>query len=497
LPSVVVRLERISFAFRDSVPVLDEADARLEPGWAGLVGENGAGKSTLLRLLAGQLAPDRGRVAVDPPGASVVLCPQEVASPGDDVRALVDREDGAARRVAGLLRLDRLALPRWPSLSPGERKRWQIGAALARAPEVLLLDEPTNHLDAEGRALLLAALGEHRGVGVVVSHDRTLLEALTTRTLRLHRGVLASHAGPYGAARQVWETEVRSAWETRAAAQEASRAAERRLAEARRTREAAQRSRSGRNRDRKDHDARTLGATTLRDWAEARLAGDVRRLRTAAARAASEIPDVPRAVELGASVFLGFARAPRPVLASLDAPAVRAGDAVVLRDVVVRLGREDRVRLAGPNGAGKTTLLEALRAAAGLPEDRVVYLPQELPPGAGEALRRELSGLAPDVRGRVLSIVAALGCEPSRLLASGARSPGEARKLHLALGMGRHAWALLLDEPTNHLDLPSVERLEAALAAYPGALLLVTHDDGLAERCTRSTWRVGDGRVES
>jgi ATPase subunit of ABC transporter with duplicated ATPase domains len=63
--------------------------------------------------------------------------------------------------------------------------------------------------------------------------------------------------------------------------------------------------------------------------------------------------------------------------------------------------------------------------------------------------------------------------------------------------MGRHAWALLLDEPTNHLDLPSVERLETALAAYPGALLLVTHDDALAERCTRTAWKVRDGRVET
>ncbi len=96
----------------------------------------------------------------------------------------------------------------------------------------------------------------------------------------------------------------------------------------------------------------------------------------------------------------------------------------------------------------------------------------------------------------MLSVVAALGCDPARLLASGALSPGEARKLHLALGMGRHAWALLLDEPTNHLDLPSVERLEAALAAYPGALLLVTHDDGLAARCTTRTWFLQGGRVE-
>ena len=71
------------------------------------------------------------------------------------------------------------------------------------------------------------------------------------------------------------------------------------------------------------------------------------------------------------------------------------------------------------------------------------------------------------------------------------------RKLLLALGLGRHAWALVLDEPTNHLDLPTVERLEEALAAYPGALLLVTHDEAFAARCSSMTWRIVAGRVET
>jgi ATPase subunit of ABC transporter with duplicated ATPase domains len=171
---------------------------------------------------------------------------------------------------------------------------------------------------------------------------------------------------------------------------------------------------------------------------------------------------------------------------------------VLVEGAALRLGREDRVRLAGPNGAGKTTLLEALLARATLPRERLLFLPQELAPGAGEALLAEVRALAPEPRGRVLSVVAALGSDPARLLApgAGAPSPGEARKLALALGLGRHAWALVLDEPTNHLDLPAIERLEAALAAYPGALLLVTHDDRLAAAVTRTAWRIASGRVD-
>jgi ATPase subunit of ABC transporter with duplicated ATPase domains len=196
-------------------------------------------------------------------------------------------------------------------------------------------------------------------------------------------------------------------------------------------------------------------------------------------------------------VFVGFEVAPRPVLLSLDASVVRAGTKPLLRDVHLQLGREDRVRLEGPNGAGKSTLLAALLYRSTLSPDRQLVLPQELSPATEAALLAEVRSLAPEVRGRVLSIFAALGSDPARLLASSCPSPGEARKLLLALGLGRHAWFLVLDEPTNHLDLPSVERLEKALAAYPGAILLVTHDDAFAASCTTSSWRIASGRVET
>jgi ATPase subunit of ABC transporter with duplicated ATPase domains len=337
-------------------------------------------------------------------------------------------------------------------------------------------------------------------VGILVSHDRTLLDALAARTMRLHRGEARQYAARYGDARACWEAERDAAWERRAAAQGEARRATRKLADARRSRDAAERSLSGRHRDPKDRDDRTLAAKTLRMWAEDRLGGRVSRLRAVAERAEDAIPDAPPAVELGRSVFVGFARAARPTLLALDAALVRAGQAPVLRDVHVRLGREERVRLEGPNGAGKTTLLEALLAAATLPRERILYLPQELPREAGAALLAEVRALPPEIRGRVLSLVAALGSDPARLLASADPSPGEARKLLLAHGLGRHAWALLLDEPTNHLDLPTVERLEAALRAYPGAILLVTHDDAFAARVVGEeggvAWRIASGRVE-
>ena len=174
-----IRLERLTFAYADAAPILADAELTLDDGWTGLVGENGAGKSTLLAMVAGALAPSSGILRVEPGGARVVLCPQRVDEPGADAAALAARDDGEARRLRGALRLDPADLLRWATCSPGERKRWQLGAALAAGPDVLLLDEPTNHVDGEARPLLLGALRRFGGLGVVVSHDRAVLEALT------------------------------------------------------------------------------------------------------------------------------------------------------------------------------------------------------------------------------------------------------------------------------------------------------------------------------
>lgn len=494
----VLRLHGVSVAWATSAPLFDSVSLTLDRGFHGLVGANGAGKTTLLSILAGQRAPHEGTVVFTPKHAVVAYCRQDVEGRDEDIDALAERDDGLAGELRGRLALDPSELERWPTLSPGERKRWQIAAALAREPDVLLLDEPTNHLDADARKRLLGALRRFTGLSVVVSHDRAVLDALTTSTLRIHRNTVTLWPGRFSEAKVLWEQAQSEQYAAHAAAQDRVRAAEAQLDAARRSQAAGSKGASTRARmkNRNDSDARGILATNKAQWASSKAGRVTSAARTELERAQRAVPTVERDPTLGGKIFATFERAPSPILFHVSEDVVRRGDHPVLQDVRVTVGREDRVRIEGPNGAGKTTLLEAL--VGSLPRrERVLYLPQELSTAAKADAIERLHELHPEARGRVLSIFAALGSEPERVLRAEAAhlSPGEARKLVLAEALAQQVWALVMDEPTNHLDLPSVERLEAALEAYPGAVVLVTHDDTFAAHVTTRSLRVEYGTV--
>lgn len=494
-----VRLSGLSFSYADSVSILSDVTLTLAPGWTGVVGANGDGKTTLLRLIAGDLEPVSGHVHLDPPSAPIQVCPQTVETMTPEIVSFAQSLDGGARRVQGELRLKPAMLLRWPTLSPGERKRWQVGAALAAEPSVLMLDEPTDHLDVEARELLVAGLERFRGIGIVVSHDRALLDRITGYTLRVHDGSARIWRGAYSDAKCAWESEEREHHAKYEALKHQRETLVRRLADKRRLASSAEAEANAGTRKRMkfrgDHDATSMLAKGKAEMASRRISRDAGLLRASVDRVSVKLGDYKFRKDKGRSVFVDYVAAPAAKIFTLDATTVSAGGAPLLEDVHLAVLRDAKIRVAGPNGIGKSTLLAAMMRGAHVAASRILYLPQELTAHDGTELLDSVRELPTDERGRVLGLVAALGVDPDRLLESASPSPGEARKLAMAYGLGRQVWAMVLDEPTNHLDMPAIERLEEALIEYPGAMVIVTHDDALARRCTTIEWRLEAGRV--
>jgi ATPase subunit of ABC transporter with duplicated ATPase domains len=240
--SLQIILSGLSFSYSSAMDVLADVSLTLSTGWTGVAGSNGSGKTTLLRVLAGELDADPSTLQRIPSRQGIRYCPQRVGELDPAIQDLAQSREGSARRYMGLLGLDPDQLSRWPTLSPGERKRWQIASALADSPDVLLLDEPTNHLDREAKKLLTEQFGGFPGIGVLVSHDRELLDVLTQQTLRISAGArVHTYAGNYTAARGTWLEEEEQTREALARLQSTRRKAKKRLDARRQSHESAKR----------------------------------------------------------------------------------------------------------------------------------------------------------------------------------------------------------------------------------------------------------------
>ena len=493
-----------------------------------LSGPNGAGKTTLLRLLnnetelhGGTISMAKGtRVALHdqrPPaeshdslrdyvlsGAADLTAAEQELRRLEDAMAAGDHDSATLRRYAETqARLEHAGGYAWrerldsvtrnlgfsspdlerplASFSGGELTRASLARALGGDPDLLLLDEPTNHLDVASLEWLERELTSIDAAVILVAHDRWFLEAVTTAVLELEAGRSTYFAGPW----HNWRRE-------KAARLSAATTAAQRI----------------------DVDivrlerfvARFRYKKNLAKRAQAKLT-HIGRLQKERSELRGEIDLLTRRAKSLGFDFLQPKRSGRTV-AEVERAELAAGEKPLLADVSFAVERGEHVALVGPNGSGKTTLLETLlgrrepvagKLRFGHGVEPTYFSQHEIELDESRsvlACAQNETGLrrpeAQNLLGRFLFTGWEMHERPVAAL-----SGGERRRLALALVVASGSNFLLLDEPTNHLDLESREALEAALDAFPGTVLLVSHDRALLDAIADRTLAIEDSTIRS
>ncbi len=497
---------------RGARALLEDTSFTLHAGWhVGVVGRNGTGKSSLFAALLGTLQPDRGEISV-PRHLTIAAVAQETPAlpdpaldyvlDGDVELRELERKLAAAEAAHDALAIGALherlntiggyaararaaRLLHGLGFAPEEQARpvssfsggWRMRLNLARAlmcrSDLLLLDEPTNHLDLDTVIWLQSWLTNYPGTLLVISHDREFLDAVTSHTLHLERTTATLYTGNYS------QFELQRAEKLRLQA----------------------------------------AAYAQQQARVAHLESFIRRFKAKASKARqaqSRVKALERMEQVAPAhwdsefsfEFPAPEKLPSPLL-RFDKAAAGYPERTILNNLRLLIAPGERIGLLGANGAGKSTLVRTIAGELPLLSGQIMRSPdlcigyfaqhqlEQLDPQASPILHlRRLDPRASEQSLR--DFLGGFNFRGDRAFEAVAPfSGGEKARLALAMVVYRRPNLLLLDEPTNHLDLDMRHALETALASYPGAVILVSHDRHLLTATCDDFWLVAGGQCEA
>ena len=509
-----IQIKNLYFSYPSSnANLFEDFSLQISDGWTCVAGSNGCGKSTLLKLIAGFIQADGGHVSTGSNGAetgAVVYCAQETSDVPENLYLAFWSDDNEIRRFFSKLKISEEMLERYETLSGGEKKRIQIACALAERPDVLLLDEPTNHLDSETVGLIVSALSDFSGVGIMVSHDRNFVDSLCNRTVYLFNEARAFAGGRECISYESYPCGLTKALELKNRNADKSRNEWERLnakADSERQRSAkleienqkAKSRLSKKSLDSHDHDTQ-FKIDVARISGKDRTTGDAKaRLETQIRQTENARDEIKKSLKRKEGFALSETDFFKPI--NVEKCVLKAGSySIDVPQIEIRRGM--KFSLTGQNGSGKTLFIRHVidgLESSGRKSD-VLYLPQEISDEEMQKILNDFYELDESERGDVLSTLFRLGSEPERLnqlreidFSDGKEnigrelSPGEFRKLMIALAVRKPVSLLILDEPTNHMDITSVVALENALSSLDCAMIAVSHDRAFLEKISNES----------
>ncbi|MGQ7277383.1 Msr family ABC-F type ribosomal protection protein [Brevibacillus thermoruber] len=467
---VCIELKNVEVTFLDQVVLAIPRLAVHQFDRIGIVGKNGAGKSTLLKVMAGQIAPDKGQVIRYVDAAYFA----QMAKPDER-----EADDELSRRFS-------VSRTEMAHASGGEQTRMKLAQLFSTYHECLLIDEPTTHLDAEGTQLLIEELTHYDGALVLVSHDRYVLDQLVTKIWEIEDGHVTEYAGNYSdyvaqkermrmQQQEQYEQYVKEKARLLKAAEEKRKKAETITQANHRMSKKETRAKANKMFMTKSKDTSQKAMQRAAKAMEQR----VEQLEAVEAPKQEQTLSFPQPIAL--TLHNKF-----PIMA--DRLTLQAGEKILLKEASFQFPLGSTIAITGKNGSGKTTLLRHI-----IQKGEGVILSPKVVIGAyeqtGYQFEKEETVLAymkqrsDYEEGRIRAVLHAMNFTGNDLRKNVRDlSGGEAIRLVLCqLFLGRYN-VLVLDEPTNFLDVFCIEALERFIKGYEGTVLLVSHDRRFVER---------------